>query len=333
MSTVVPNPAPEAAAAPAKRTRLPDLRIFRGSAASGPEQPKPPKERSVRAPTVLQMEAVECGAAALSMVLAYHGRVVPLEELRVSCGVSRDGSKASNVVKAGKSYGLLAKGLKKEPAALRALPFPAILHWNFNHFVVLEGFRKGWVHINDPATGPRRVTPEELDQAFTGVVLTFERGPDFAPGGALPSLVGSLRRRLAGARAALLFAVLAGLALVIPGLVVPAFPRVFVDQVMVRELGGWTGPLLMAMGAAAVLMAALTWLQQGQLLRLETRLSLATSGRFFWHVLRLPIPFFTQRYAGEIGSRVAINDRVAQLLSGELRPPSWRWWSSPSTPW
>jgi NHLM bacteriocin system ABC transporter peptidase/ATP-binding protein len=303
-----------AGAAPAGRAeRLRTLVPFL-SAAAAPG----PAPRRVRVPTILQMEAVECGAASLAMVLAHHGRTVPLEELRLACGVSRDGSKASNIVKAARRYGLAARGLKKEPEALRALPVPMILHWNFNHFVVLEGFRKGRAHVNDPATGPRSVSGEELDQAFTGVALVFERGDTFVRGGAAPSLVQALRTRLAGSHLALLFVVLAGLGLVLPGLVVPTFSRVFVDDVLVAGLHAWVRPLLLAMAAAALLFGALTWVQQWYLLRLETKLALATSARFFWHVLHLPIGFFNQRFAGEIGSRVGINDRVAQLLAGDL---------------
>jgi NHLM bacteriocin system ABC transporter peptidase/ATP-binding protein len=264
------------------------------------------------------MEAVECGAASLSMVLASFGRRVPLEELRAACGVSRDGSKASNVLKAARSYGLRAKGFRKEPGDLRELPFPMVVHWNFNHFVVLEGFRKGRAFLNDPATGPRTVTEEEFDQAFTGVALTFERAPEFRPGGPRKSLLRALRARLDGTLPGMAFVVLAGLALVVPGLVVPTFSRIFVDEILIQGLHGWLRPLLLAMGATALGLAALTGLQQHHLLRLETKLALQTSGRFFWHVLNLPIGFFTQRYSGEIGARVAINDRIAQLLSGEL---------------
>jgi NHLM bacteriocin system ABC transporter peptidase/ATP-binding protein len=279
---------------------------------------EPVRSRAVRSPTVLQMEAVECGAAALAIVLAHHGRWVPLEELRVACGVSRDGSKASNVVKAARVYGLAAKGYKKEPQALRTLPLPAILHWNFNHFLVLDGFRKGRVFLNDPATGPREVTEAELDEAFTGVVMTFEPGPDFRPAGEPPRLIAALRRRLAGSRGALAFVLLAGLALAIPALVVPVFSKVFVDNVLLEGRRDWLSPLLYGMGFAALMLGALTWIQQVYLLRLETRLAVGSSSRFLWHVLRLPSEFFSQRFAGDISSRVAINDRVAQLLSREL---------------
>ncbi len=278
----------------------------------------PRPARAVRSPTILQMEAVECGAAALAIVLAHFGRWVPLEELRIACGVSRDGSKASNMVKAARSYGLVAKGFKKEPAELRRMAPPMIVHWNFNHFVVLDGFRRGRGQLNDPASGPRTVSAEELDQAFTGVVMTFAPGPDFRPGGDPPRLTDSLRRRLGGSRAALLFAFLTGLALVVPGLVVPVFSKVFIDRVLLESRRDWLGPLLAAMAIAALLLGALTWLQRVYLLRLETRMALGSSSRFLWHVLRLPAEFFSQRFAGDVSSRVAINDRVASLLSRDL---------------
>ena len=286
--------------------------------AAAPAEPILRDVKRVRTPTVLQMEAVECGAAALGMVLAHHGRWVPLEELRVACGVSRDGSKASNVLKAAREYGFTARGFRREPARLRTMPVPMIVHWNFNHFVVLEGFRNGKAYLNDPGDGPRAVSEDEFDQSFTGVAMTFERTPEFTPGGEKPSIVGALGRRLPGNEWALAFVVLAGLALVIPGMAAPSFNKVFIDDVLVKGLTTWLKPLLLVMGIAAIVGASITWLQQRYLLRFETKLAIETSSRFFWHVLRLPAAFFTQRFAGEIGGRVAINDAVAKIVAGDL---------------
>lgn len=276
------------------------------------------KARRVRVPTILQMEAVECGAACLAMVLAHHGRITGLEELRVACGVSRDGSKASSLLAAAFGFGLIGTAYRKEPDELSELPLPLILHWNFNHFVVLEGRRGGRFFINDPAVGPRTVAAAEFDKAFTGVVLAFERGPAFVRGGERRRLVDLLRARLAGSASVLAFVFAASLLLVVPTLIVPAFSKIFIDDVLVKGLWTWGTPLLIAMGVTALLTSALTWLQQSYLLRFEMKLALASSSRFFWHVLRLPVQFFTHRYAGEVGSRVALNDRVAQLLSGDL---------------
>lgn len=274
--------------------------------------------KRVKTPTVLQMEAVECGAAALGIILGYYGKLVPLEELRLACGVSRDGSKASNVIKAAREYGLVAKGYRKEPEALREMAGPMIIHWNFNHFVVLEGFKKGKVYLNDPGVGPRIVSEEEFDQSFTGIVLTFETGDAFKPGGEKRTIIHGLKRRLTGDGMALTYVVLVGLALVIPGLVIPIFSKIFVDHILLGEMKDWLFPLLLGMGLTAFLRGVLSWLQQYYLLRLEMKLALSTSSKFFWHVLHLPIEFFSQRFGGEVGTRVLLNDRIARLLSGQL---------------
>jgi NHLM bacteriocin system ABC transporter peptidase/ATP-binding protein len=264
------------------------------------------------------MEAVECGAASLAMILAYHGRHVPLEELRVACGVSRDGSNAANLIKAARSYGLEAKAYKREMQTLRNASLPAILFWNFNHFVVLDGYDAKGFHLNDPAVGPRSATETEIDEAFTGVALEFKPGPDFKRGGAPPSLFAGLRQRLRGSERAVQFALLAGLAIVVTGIIVPMFARIFIDQVLVRGLTGWVRPLLVAMVLTAAIRAGLVALQQYYLLRLETKLAVTTSSGFLWHLLHLPVEFYAQRYAGEISWRAGLNDEVARFLSRRL---------------
>lgn len=276
------------------------------------------KSRRVKTPTVLQMEAVECGAASLAMILAYYGLFIPLDVLRVECGVSRDGSKASNMVKAARKYGMTAKGFQKEPDDLHNLPLPMIIFWNFSHFVVLEGIKGKQAYINDPAGGPRKISMEELDEAFTGVVLTFEPGPEFNKGGRRPDIFRSLAERFSGCWQALLFVVLAGLFLVVPGLVFPAYTRIFIDDILVKGMESWLKPLVLAMGLTAIAHVILTWTQRYFLLRLQLRLALSGSARFFLHVFRLPIVFFAQRFAGDIAVRVQLNDNVAQLLSGNL---------------
>ena len=269
-------------------------------------------------PTILQMEALECGAASLAMVLAYYGRWVPLEELRLACAVSRDGSKASNILKAARRYGLAAKGFKKEPDQLTELPCPSILHWNFNHFVVFEGIHGDWAYLNDPAIGRRRITLAELSDAFTGVVLAFEPGTEFARGGRPPRALSLLWEQLGGAKAGLALVVLISVTLVIPGIVAPVFSKLLVDNVLVRGLSGWVGPLLIGLMLTALLRAVILLIRQHYLLRLEVTLGVTMATRLFWHVLRLPIAFFTQRHAGDIVYRLIVNEQVAKLLSGEL---------------
>lgn len=266
----------------------------------------------------MQMEAVECGAAALAMILAYHGRHVPLEELRIQCGVSRDGSKASNVVRAARTWGLEARGARWELEHIDGVKLPAVVFWNFNHFVVLEGFGRRGVYINDPAMGPRMVSYEEFDEAFTGVMLEFEPGPEFEPGGEKPSTVGALLRRATGLAPGVTFLILVGLAFVVPSLLTPIFIMVFVDEVLVGQLDSWLMPLILGMLIASISLVLLSWLEDTALLRLRGKLSIASSSRFFWHVIRLPLSFYQQRTPGEISNRVELNEDVADTLAMDL---------------
>jgi ABC-type bacteriocin/lantibiotic exporter with double-glycine peptidase domain len=207
------------------------------------------------------MEAVECGAAALGIILGYYGRYVPLAELRRACGVSRDGSTAANLLTAARRYGLTATGYTMEVEALEALTYPVMIFWNFNHFVVLEGFRRGRVAVNDPASGPRGVSREEFDRSFTGIVLVMAPGPDFTPGGLPPSILQGLRARLRGAGAALAYCVLVGFFLVLPGLAVPGLTQVFVDQILIAGRHDWLRPLLLGLLLTAVCRGILLRLQ------------------------------------------------------------------------
>jgi NHLM bacteriocin system ABC transporter peptidase/ATP-binding protein len=272
-----------------------------------------------RTPGLIQIEASECGATALGIVLAYYGRWVSIEELRATCGVSRNGSKASHMVRAAQGYGMETYGVKLEPERLSELKPPVILHWNFSHFVVFEGFeRNGRIRINDPAGGRRRVTLNELDQAMTGVVLIFRPGPLFQRGGEPARLWHSLRPRLQGKSLGLTFIFLASLLLLVPGLLMPAFSRLFIDHVLVGHDGSWVPPLLSGMLMTLFVTTVLGCLQRSFLLRFQTQMAVEASGKFFWHLLRLPIEFFDQRFTGDISSRVALNDRLADLLSGDF---------------
>ncbi|MEL6457479.1 MAG: NHLP family bacteriocin export ABC transporter peptidase/permease/ATPase subunit [Cyanobacteria bacterium J06621_15] len=273
----------------------------------------------VRTPTILQMEAVECGAVSLAIILAYYKRIVPLAELRIECGVSRDGSKASNLILAARNYGMLADGFKAEQLEqLQKVSPPYIVFWEFNHFLVVEGLSKRWVFINDPATGPRKITRKEFDEGFTGVVLIFQPEPDFQKGGCNKGIILALVERLRSSVGAILYCILAGLLLVIPGLAIPIFSQIFVDEILVEGRTDWLRPLILGMILTTVFQGILALLRLRYLRKLKIKLAVGMSARFMWHILRLPVMFYAQRYAGEISNRTSLNDDVAEVLSGKL---------------
>lgn len=281
-----------------------------------------PTGGTVRTPTVLQMEAVECGAASLAMVLGHHGRHVPLEELRIACGVSRDGSRASNLLKAARGYGLTAKGMQMDLAALAEVRAPAVLFWEFNHYVVYDGMgrrlgRRG-VYINDPAKGRRFVPMEEFDGSFTGVVLVMEPGDGFTRGGRRPGVLGAMPARLRGTAGALPAAVLASLLLVAVGAAVPALSRTYIDMFLIGHQTSLLGVLFASMATCVLLTLVLTWLQQANLLHGRIISSTLSSARFLRHLLRLPVTFFAQRSPADLVQRLQSNDQVAETLARDL---------------
>ncbi|MFC9289009.1 NHLP family bacteriocin export ABC transporter peptidase/permease/ATPase subunit [Streptomyces sp. NPDC057052] len=280
------------------------------------------RTKTVRTPTVLQMEAVECGAASLAMVLGHYGRHVPLEELRIACGVSRDGSRASNLLKAARSYGLTAKGMQMDLAALAEVRAPAILFWEFNHYVVFEGlgrrFGRRGAFVNDPGKGRRFVPMEDFDGSFTGVVLVLEPGGDFERGGRRPGVLGAMPARLRGTAGTLPAAVLASLLLVVVGAAVPALSRTWIDMFLIGGQTSLLEVLFASMGACVLLTLALTWLQQANLHHGRIVSSTLSSARFLRHLLRLPVTFFSQRSPADLVQRLQSNDAVAETLARDL---------------
>ncbi|WP_152890720.1 NHLP family bacteriocin export ABC transporter peptidase/permease/ATPase subunit [Streptomyces adustus] len=278
--------------------------------------------KTVRTPTVLQMEAVECGAACLGMVLGHHGRHVPLEELRVACGVSRDGSRAGSLLKAARGYGMTARGMQMDLAALAEVQAPAILFWEFNHYVVYDGTgrrlgRRG-VFVNDPGKGRRFVPMEEFDGSFTGVVLVLEPGEDFERGGRRPGVWGALPARLRGTAGTMPTAVLASLLLVLVGAAVPALARTYIDLFLIGGQTSSLGVLFTSMAVCVLLTVLLTWLQQTNLLHGRIISSTLSSARFLRHLLRLPVTFFAQRSPADLVQRLRSNDAVAETLARDL---------------
>src|ERR1700722_13697241 len=260
--------------------------------------------KAVRTPTVLQMEVVECGAASLGMILGYYGKHVPLEELRVACGVTRDGSSAGTLLRAARSYGLEAHGYKYEVEDLRKLRPPFIIFWMFYHFVVVEGFTKDGAVLNDPAGGRRFCDWEEFNRSYTGVCLTFSPGPDFTASNEVPATTSILRGQLAGSWAPVLFAILAGLALVIPSIALPTFTKTFIDEVLIGKSYGWVIWISLGIVASIAMQVVLLELEQRAIVRLQAKIALANASRMLWHVLHLPMTFFSQRSPAEISNRV-----------------------------
>lgn len=274
-----------------------------------------------RVPTVLQLEAVECGAASLAMILARYGAWVPLEELRVECGVSRDGADARNLVVAARRYGLEAQGFKRELHDLPHEPFPVIAFWGFKHFVVVEGVRKKGLLLNDPAAGRRSATWDEADAKFTGVTLRFARAKEFERRGRRPSALRGLLPFASGSWSGVVFALLAGIALLAPALAVPIVTALFVNEAIGRTgTEGWAVALALVLALALLAQWYLLRLQQLVSLRFNVKLGLLLGDRLVERALRLPQSFFDQRYAGDVANRVTLASQVAATLSGQLAP-------------
>ena len=273
--------------------------------------------KRVKVPTILQMEATECGAASLSMILSHYKLWLPLEKLRQECGVNRDGSKASCVIRAARNRGCDANGYRWNADRLKEVgAYPLIIHWEFNHFVVLEGIKGNTVYLNDPAMGRRTVKWDEFRTSYTGVALHIVPNENFKPEGERYNIFKAVAEKLARDKWAVLFILLLNLGMIIPGLASPVFSQIFLDDILSKKHTDWMFNFCLAMTVSWVVCGVMTWLQAVILTRWQKKLTLADSSSFFWHLLRLPMQFFNQRFAGEVASRVKFNESIAGVLSG-----------------
>ena len=282
---------------------------------------KPVTRGRARVPVVIQMEALECGAACLAMIMGYYGKWVPLEQLRVDCGVSRDGSCAKNVLVAARSYGFDAGGYRLEPNDLvENGVFPCIIHWNFNHFVVLSGFKRGKAILNDPARGVVAVPMEEFDKSFTGICLMITPNDRFVPGGKPQSVWKFARSRLAGTGAAVAFVVLSSLISVLMDIIRPGFSRVFMDRLLTQKNPEWFYPFLIGLAMISAVQILISAVQTVYSNKLDGKMAVIGNMTFLWKVLHLPMEFFSQRMAGDIQSRQNTNTSIAGSLINTFAP-------------
>ena len=286
------------------------------------EKIKQPVKRGVaKVPVVMQLEALECGAACLTMVLAYYGRWIPLEQIRADCGVSRDGSNAKNILRAARYHGLEAQGFRYEPEMLREHgSFPCIIHWNFNHFVVLCGIRGDRVYINDPGKGTCVMDWKTFDSSFTGICLQFEPGEHFVPTGKPKSVLAFAAKRLKGTGPAIAFTVITGVVAALMNAISPVFSRVFLDRLLTHRNPDWVVPFLILLAIFDLVNILMSALQSVYGLRLNGKMAAVGNASYLWKVLHLPMEFFSQRMAGDIQSRQSSNASIANSLINTLAP-------------
>jgi len=276
---------------------------------------------AAKVPVIMQLEALECGAASLAMVMAYYEKWIPLEQVRSDCGVSRDGSNAKNIYKAAESYGFNVKAFRRSPETIKAKgQFPCIIHWNFNHFVVLNGFKGKYALINDPARGFVKVGPEEFDKAFTGITIVPTPGENFEPGGKRKSTLSFAKKRLIGAGAAVAFVMLTTVISSLFGIINPVMSKIFMDRLLTGQNREWLMPFIGIMSGLAVLQLVVAWAKTIYSLKIDGKMSVIGSTSYMWKVLSMPMEFFSQRMAGDIQAREATNASIAGTLVNTFAP-------------
>ena len=285
------------------------------------KQKQPLTHKVAKVPIILQLEVLECGAACLTMILAYYGKRVPLEQVRIDCGVSRDGSNAKNILAAARKYGLNAKGYRYEPSSLKENgTFPCIIHWDFNHFVVLDGFKKNKAVINDPAKGLTEVSMEEFDESFTGVCIMLSPSDNFVADGKKKSIVNFISKRLKKEKGTIAFVALVSLISSVLGIINPVFSKIFIDQLLPGLNPSWLTPFFIFLITFTFIEVILSAINAIYYLKLSGKLAIKANAEYMWHVLRMPVEFFTQRLSGDITIRKSTNETATSTLINTLVP-------------
>ena len=285
------------------------------------KQKQPLSHKVAKVPIILQLEVLECGAACLTMILAYYGKRVPLEQVRIDCGVSRDGSNAKNILAAARKYGLNAKGYRYEPSSLKENgTFPCIIHWDFNHFVVLDGFKKNKAVINDPAKGLTEVSMEEFDESFTGVCIMLSPSDNFVADGKKKSIVNFISKRLKKEKGTIAFVALVSLISSVLGIINPVFSKIFIDQLLPGLNPSWLTPFFIFLITFTFIEIILSAINAIYYLKLSGKLAIKANAEYMWHVLRMPVEFFTQRLSGDITIRKSTNETATSTLINTLVP-------------
>lgn len=275
----------------------------------------------VKVPIIMQLEATECGAASLAMIMSYFEKWMPLEKTRQDCGVSRDGSSAKNIMKAAKSYGMEAHAYSADVDSVKEEgPFPCIIHWGFNHFVVLNGFKGNKAYINDPAKGLVKVSMKEFDENYTGVIIVLEPGENFTPSGKKKSIWKFAAQRLKGTGAAVTFAVLISIIASLISVISPGFTRVFLDKILTGDGINYTGGFFAVFSAFIIGQIIISIIQTAYNSKIQGKLGVVGNTSYLWKVLHLPMHFFSQRLSGDIADRQSMNANIANTLINVLSP-------------
>ena len=282
---------------------------------------KPKTKGVVNTPLIMQLEALECGAASLTMVMAYYGKWVALEQVRVDCGVSRNGSNAKNILRAAGKYGFKTKGYAYSTQKLRERgKFPGIIHWGGGHFVVINGFRGNKAIINDPAKGVVKVDLETFDKIFTGIYLEILPDEGFEPGGKRKSIFAFAKKRLIGAAPLIAFFAITTIVFYLIGIINPVVNQVFVDYLLGGNNPDWLLPFIFICAGIGLLQIIVTLVQSLYQYKIRGKLDLAGSVTYMWRILRMPIEFFSQRMVGDLQSRQSENASIAETLVNVFAP-------------